>query len=97
VGLSDLTALNDTDCDKRKKHDQNSEALLGSRANAHDPGRTLQLARQFEVFVENGDTEPGNRQWQRQQVQHGSMALAGQEADPQDGDDAHDEGALVKA
>src|SRR5438445_2489282 len=48
----DLPTLNDADGDEDEKHDQDGEALLGSRADAHDPGRTLQFAGWSEIDVE---------------------------------------------
>ena len=95
--LSNFLTPNDSRSDKDEQYDQDGEALLGGCADAHEPGRTFQFAGQFEVFVEKCDPEPGNRQRQRQQVQNSPMPLSSQHADPQDGDDAHDEGALVKA
>jgi len=92
-----VTAPSDAHGNENQKDRLHDEALLGSRTHAHYTARTFQLAGQFEENVEGGDPKPSNRQRQGQEVQHVSMAWARQEADPQDGDHAHDEGALVQA
>jgi hypothetical protein len=96
-GHTNVTTPHDAHENHSKQDGQHSETLLRGRADPHDPGRAFELAGQFEEDVESGDPEPGDHQGQGQEVQDGSMLLSGQDADPQHGNDAHDERALIEA
>lgn len=96
MGLTEFPAPHHSHNDKDQKYHQQNEALLRSRADPHDSGRTFQFAGLFEIFVEDNDPDSGDHERKDQEVQHSSMPRPRQETNPQNGDDAHDERPLVE-
>jgi len=80
-----------------KQQGQHSEALLRGRTDPHDPGGAFELDGQFQENVESGHPKAGYHERKGQQFQDGSMTLSSQQADPQHGNNTHDERALVEA